>query len=81
MGGSQSEAPTESKDPLPAGGEMDGSRRSHGVPLSALGELPTEPVALLAGMGSFDCVPVRFANGNFAQDDRFLGNEQKKKEN
>jgi hypothetical protein len=26
----------------------------------------------LAGMGSFDCVVVRFANNNFAQDDKLL---------
>jgi putative endonuclease len=30
-------------------------------------------VLVSAGTGSFDCVAVRFANGNFAQDDRHWG--------
>ena len=38
--------------------------------LSAPREHLDEIVTGLSGMGSFDCVSIRFAQENFAQDDR-----------
>jgi hypothetical protein len=35
-------------------------------------EFPDAFMPGLTGTGSFDCVSVRFANANFAQDDRLL---------
>ena len=35
-------------------------------------ELPEVLVPELRGMGSFDCIAGRFADGNFAQDDRAI---------
>jgi len=40
--------------------------------LTARRELPDRLVRGSRGMGSFDCVSVRSAKGNFAQDDRFM---------
>ena len=34
-----------------------------------------------AGTGSFDCVAVRFANGNFAQDDKFISGRRMRERN
>jgi len=34
------------------------------------GEFPASAMPELRDMGSFDCVIVRYANDNFAQDDR-----------
>jgi hypothetical protein len=36
-------------------------------------KLLNEPVVLQGYMGSFDCVAVRFANGDSAQEDRVTG--------
>jgi len=35
------------------------------------------PISLQTCMGSFDCVDVRFANVNFAQDDNYIVNKYK----
>ena len=36
-------------------------------------EFLDEPVGLHASTGSFDCVVLRFADDNFAQDAKFVG--------
>lgn len=40
-----------------------------------LSKFPAAPEVALNFEGSFDWVAVRFANRNFAQDDRILGSE------
>ncbi len=67
---SRSEASTESKDLLPACSDMDRARSS--LDAAARWELPDKFVLGLEGMGSFDYVSVRCANGNSAQDDRLV---------
>ena len=47
---------------------MDRARGSHDPGW----KLPERVAVVPAGMGSFDCAAVRFASGNFAQDDRFI---------
>ena len=68
VGASLREAPTESKDPVPAEREMNSARSSHDVTARDV----KTPVLGLRGMGSFDCGAVRFTGGTFAQDDRVL---------
>jgi len=43
---------------------------SQGVLITSAEGIPCEASAASDGMGSFDCVGVRFANANFAQDDK-----------
>ena len=40
--------------------------------LSMPRELPDRSAPRLSGRGSFDCIAVRFANANSAQDDRWI---------
>ena len=66
---------TESKHPLPLdlGSGPPGSFRSkhwNQDELRRARELLDKVESVPAGTGSFDCVVVRFANDNFAQDDR-----------
>ena len=63
-----SEPSEESKDPLPA----DAETSTQGIPtlLSvSWWKLLEEPVVGSEFTGSFDCVVVRYAHGNSAQDD------------
>lgn len=70
MDASRSEAATESKDPLQACSEGDRSRSSHDAEY-AVGTPGCVRVGN-KGYGSFDCVSLRFAKGNFAQDDKLM---------
>ena len=71
VGISRSESSTQSKEPVRALSEMKIEGSSHDTSM-AWTELPEGPVPGLRGMGSFDCVAGRFADGNFAQDDRTI---------
>jgi hypothetical protein len=68
---SRSEAATASKDPCTPtpGTSVSGSSPR---PSTASRECLAESISQHACMGSFDCVVVRNANDNFAQDDNFL---------
>jgi putative endonuclease len=64
----------ESKNPRwESGGEVGrGDGVCWGGNQGPMRKLPDRLVHVPAGMGSFDYVSPRFANGNFAQDDRLL---------
>ena len=67
---SRSEAATQSKDPGNAcSGNSDARHFHHDFEVQRR-ELPDGPVAPDDYTGSFDCVALRSANGNSAQDDR-----------
>ena len=62
----QSAAAAESKDPIPACGASSSGRGSYHFDK----RIPGIAVATANVMGSFDCVVLRCAHDNFAQDDR-----------
>ena len=71
VGISRSESSIQSKEPLRAFSEMKIEGSSHDT-FVGVRELPNGPLPGLRGMGSFDCVAGRFADSNFAQDDRAI---------
>jgi len=53
---------------------MDRARNSHDA--GGGREIPDTFALGFGDMGSFDCVAIRFADGNYAQDDRVFGEVQ-----